>query len=70
MDTQKKGIIFIPDLRIQLEKLDMAITMRQADHIIDQVDEDGDGYIDFHEFKHFLAIMNGETVHNEIDMRH
>jgi hypothetical protein len=44
--------------------------MRQACHIVDQVDEDGDGYIDFPEFKHFLAIMNGETVYNEIDMRH
>jgi len=62
--------LFIPELRKQLEQLDMAITMRQADHIIDQIDEDKDGYIDFREFKLFLAIMNGETVHKEIDMRH
>lgn len=63
-------MLYIPDLREQLEQLDMAITMRQADHIIAQFDINGDGYLDWYEFKKFIAVMNGESTINEIDMRH
>ena len=63
-------MLFIPDLKLQLEEMDMAITMRQVDHIIAQFDTNGDGYLDWYEFKKFLAVMNGESTINEIDLRH
>lgn len=44
--------------------------MRQTEHILNEIDENNDGYLDFREFKLFLDIMNGDKTHKEIDMRH
>jgi Ca2+-binding EF-hand superfamily protein len=49
-DIEGKGLINVKDLRVTMLSLGETLSSEELDRLINEADEDGDGYVNFEEF--------------------